>query len=419
MESEGVRFALRSDRIDGFLDAEMARLADDPADQRWHRNQMLRYIVQRRARNAGINGYEARRAAELVVTAADSPALRGDLAKLLKMWSDTALCNLFKRTYHEALSRHPLLSERRIDRLMGTLAGTRFNELLRHVMEAQKSDEHLRAFLRTQLVHSLAVRLRQNFVLHGRGEERRVVAHVKLPVQFGSRSEDVITIAENGVGGDGTTRTFIEQAHNAFADFMSGFADSCPNAAEDQLVEAAHQAFAHHEHWRALDPRRPETLDAIGGDLGINFHAADAPSPQQLLRLLYAHEAIGGHQVALYDIWQEVMAAKESLSSLIGREPDGWEIVSAASNGALDGIYPTLATILSAYSQIEGAAQDSSLSPGERLADQIYRVSGRLCFDGCQACLHGDSDLMPSPLAEVAVSRRVLKRFMDSCRAMG
>jgi hypothetical protein len=419
MESEGVRFALRSDRIDGFLDAEMVRLAGDSADQRWYRNQMLRYIVQRRARNAGINGYEARRAAELVTTAADSPALCGDLAKLLKMWSDTALGNLLKRTYHEALSSHPLLSERRIDRLMGTLAGTRFNELLRHVMEAQKSDDHLRAFLRSQLVHSLAVRLRQNFVLHGRGEERRVVAHVKLPVQFGSRSEDVITIAENGVGGDGTTRTFIEQAHNAFADFMSGFADSCPNAAEDQLVEAAHQGCAHHEHWRTLDPRRPDTLDAIGDDLGIDFQAADAPSPQQLLRLLYANEAIGGQQVALYDIWQEVMAAKGALRSLIGREPDGWEIVSAASKGALDGIYPTLATMLSAYSQIDGAAQDGSLSPGERLADQIYRVSGRLCFDGCLACLHGDGDLMPSTLAEVAVSRRLLTRFMDSCRAMG
>jgi hypothetical protein len=98
------------------------------------------------------------------------------------------------------------------------------------------------------------------------------------------------------------------------------------------------------------------------------------------------------------------MAAKGALRSLIGREPDGWEIVSAASKGALDGIYPTLATMLSAYSQIDGAAQDGSLSPGERLADQIYRVSGRLCFDGCLACLHGDGDLMPSTLAEVAVS---------------
>lgn len=419
MESEGVRFALRSDRIDQFLDQEMLRLAGDPADLRWHRNQMLRYIVQRRARNAGINGYEARWAAELVVTAADTPSLAGDLAKLLKMWSDTALGNLFKRTYQEALSSHPLLSERRIDRLMATLVGTRFNELLRHVIEAQKSDDHLRKFLRSQLVHSLAVRLRQSFVLHGRGEERRVVAHVKLPVQFGSKAEDVISIVENGVGGDGTTRTFIEQADDAFAAFMDGFAEGCPNAAEDQLVELAHARCEQHDHWRSLDPRRPDTLDQIGRDLGIDFHASDAPLPQQLLRLLYANEAIGGQQVALYDVWQEVMKAKTALRSLIGREPDGWEIVSAASKGALDGLYPTLATMLGSYSQIEGAAQDGSLSPAERLADQIYRVSGRLCFDGCLACLHGDSDIMPSALAYVAVSRRLLTRFMESCRSMG
>jgi hypothetical protein len=75
--------------------------------------------------------------------------------------------------------------------------------------------------------------------------------------------------------------------------------------------------------------------------------------------------------------------------------------------------------MLKSYSQIDGAAQDGSLSPAERLADQIYRVSGRLCFDGCLACLHGDSDLMSSALAEVAVSRRVLTRFIESCRSMG
>ena len=419
MESEGIRFTLRSERINQFLETEMASLAADTTKLRWYRNQMLRYIVQRRARNLGINGYEARRAAELVVTAVDNPSLAGDLAKLLKMWSDTSLANLFKRTYRDALSSHPLLSERRIDKLMGALAGTRFNELLRHVIEVQKSDDQLRAFLRSQLVHSLAVRLRQCFVLHGRGEERRVVAHVKLPIQFGSNAEDVITIVENGVGGDGTTRTFIEHSQEAFAAFMKGFAEECTNAAEDELVELAHNASAYHLHWRSLDPRRPDTLDQIGSDLGIDFHTKEAPSPQQLLRLLFENETIGGQQVALYDLWQEVMAAKITLRAIIGRDPGSWEIVSAASKGALDGIYPTLAMVHEAYSQIDGAAQDGSLSPVERLSDQIYRVSGRLCFDGCLACLHGESDLMPTPLAEVSVSRRLLKRFILSCSAIG
>jgi len=184
-------------------------------------------------------------------------------------------------------------------------------------------------------------------------------------------------------------------------------------------MELAHGRCERHDLWRSLDPRHPDTLDQIGRDLGIDFEASGSPSPQQLLRLLYASEAIGGQQVALYDVWQEVMKAKSALNLLIGREPDGWEIVSAASKGALDGLYPTLATMLASYSQIEGAAQDGNLSPAERVADQIYRVSGRLCFDGCLACLHGGSDLMPSALADVTVSRRLLTRFMVSCRSVG
>lgn len=419
MESEGIRFTLRSDLIDRYLDAEMARLAQAPPEQRWHRNQMLRYIVQRRARSAGINGYEARRAAELVVTAADNPGLSGDLRKLLKMWSDTALAALFKRTYHEALTSHPLLSERRIDRLIATLAGTGFKDLLLHVMQSYGSDDSLRSFLRSQLVHSLAVRLRQSMVLHGRGDERRIVAHVRLPVQFGKRADDIITIVENGVGGDGTTRTFVEHADEAFAAFTSGFAETCPNAAEDALLNQAHAACTHHRDWRSLDPRRPETLISIGTTLAIDFDAPDAPSPQQLLRLLYSSETIGGQLFTLYDAWQEVMAARAQLTVSIGREPDAWEIVSLASQGAENGSYPTLAAMLAAYGKIEGASQDERLSPQERLADQIYRLCGRLCFDGCLACLHGDSDIMPGGLADMVVSRRVLARFMAFSRAAG
>ena len=419
MESEGMRFTLDSDAIDAFIEGELARLSDLPAEKRWHRNQMLRYISQRRARNAGINAYEARRAAELIVTAIDTPKLAGELAKLVKMWSDTALAALFKLTYREALLSHPLLSERRIDRLIKTLSGTNFKVLLLRVIDVSDSAETLRLFLRSQLLHGLAVRLRQSFVLHGAGDERSVVAHIKLPIQFGKRASDVITIVENGSGGDGTTRTFVEHSAAAFGAFMNGFADMCPNAAEDALLDLADAASDQHQTWRSLDPRRPETLRAIGTVLGIDFETPDAPSPQQLLRVLYATETIVGQQFALYNIWREVMASRAALAALMGREPDAWEIVSAASRGALNGSYPTLAAMLAAYGRIEGAAQDGSLSPEQRLADQIYRLCGRLCFDGCLACLHGDSDLMPDGLAEVAVSRRLLSRFIASSRFPG
>src|SRR3546814_17368390 len=131
--------------------------------------------------------------------------------------------------------------------------------LLKHFFVAQNSAQLLRTALRSQLVHSRAVRLRQSFVLNGRGQERRVVAHAKLPIQFGKRAEDVISIVENGVGGDGTTRTFVEQAEHAFAAFMSGFAEICPNAAEDHLVELANSHCSKHDHWLSLDPRHAAT----------------------------------------------------------------------------------------------------------------------------------------------------------------
>ena len=38
----------------------------------------------------------------------------------------------------------------------------------------------------------------------------------------------------------------LEDEQTAFADFLNGFADGCPNAAEDQLVELAHQGCVHH-----------------------------------------------------------------------------------------------------------------------------------------------------------------------------
>src|SRR3546814_439768 len=129
---------------------------------------------------------------------------------------------------------------------------------------------------------------------------------------------------------------------------MSGFAEICPNAAEDHLVELANSHCSKHDHWRSLDPRHAATLEQIGADLQIDFDDGDAPSPQQLLRLLYANESIGGQQVALYDAWQDVMAAKTAHRETIGREPDGWEIVSAASAGAVDGRYPTPAAMLAA-----------------------------------------------------------------------
>ncbi|MEJ2389064.1 MAG: hypothetical protein P8Y27_17670, partial [Chromatiaceae bacterium] len=89
---------------------------------------------------------------------------------------------------------------------------------------------------------------------------------------------------------------------------------------------------------------------------------------------------------------------------------------SATVRAAADGneTTPRLAAQLRAYQGLEHATLEESLGAEARLADQVYRLSARLCVDGCQGCLHSGSDLMADTLAESAVSRRLLGRFVRS-----
>lgn len=240
-----------------------------------------------------------------------------------------------------------------------------------------------------------------------------MVCHVRLPIQFGGRAEDVITVAENGNGGDGTTRTFLAARAQAATHLMDGFITTCPNAAEDALVEAAAAMPERHADWRAANLRDPETVERLAADLGVSLSAGDPPL-QTLLRLLYGVETVGADSFALYDLWQEVRQVEHDLRARMGRRPAVWEVTSAAVRGAIDGARPHLRRLLAAYGAIETAADEDSLAPEARLADQVYRISGRLCLDGCPACLHGDSDLMANGLVEASVSRRMLERFMAS-----
>jgi hypothetical protein len=97
----------------------------------------------------------------------------------------------------------------------------------------------------------------------------------------------------------------------------------------------------------------------------------------------------------------------------LGREPSTWEQVSATVRAAeaQDPDTPQLTALLNAYQGLEDATQEESLSPQARLADQVYRLSARLCVDGCQACLHAGSDVVQGGLVEASVSRRLLERW--------
>ncbi|TFW44224.1 DEAD/DEAH box helicase [Pseudomonas fluorescens] len=412
--TEGVRFHIDSAALSRFVDHEIAAMSPDSEEGKWYRLQMLRYIVQRRARSVDMNSYQAQRAAEIIAAAAGNPTLRKKLLQLTKLWDRRRVRELFLQTYQEVLHQHPLLSERRTEQVAEAAGSQAFQDLLREVFTNLENPEHFKMYLRSLVLHSLAIRLKHAFVLHGRGDERRVVCHAKLPIQFGMAADDIVTIAENGEYGDGTTRTFVGRLDDALKDLAEGFLTECPNAAEDALLARAWQMKENHPQWRLLSPRDATTLDSLRRDLRLA--ESDEVPFHTLLRVLYGVESIGDYEFAYYDLWSEARHIEDALREQMGRQPSTWELVSAVVGRAREGsgAAPTTHALLHCYASIEDANQEDSLSAEARLADQIYRISGHLCVDGCQACLHTGSDIMPAGIVEAAVSRRLLKKFVDA-----
>ena len=242
-----------------------------------------------------------------------------------------------------------------------------------------------------------------------------MLVHAKLPIQFGADAEDVITVAENGGHGDGTTRMFVENLPQVLEEWSTGALAECPNAREDALIAKAFACADRHDHWRSMDPRNPQQMAELAQDLKVDPRL-DEGALHGILRLLYGSETVGLERVDFYDLHKEILAVEARIRQMLAREPSQWELVSAVVRGAVDGqvATPLLAATLRGYQALEDAALEEALGAEARLAGQVYRISARLCVDGCQGCLHTGSDLMANTLAESAVSRRLLERF-DIC----
>src|SRR3546814_7643295 len=99
-----------------------------------------------------------------------------------------------------------LLGERRIKRVAQSLSGQRFQEVFKTSVRATAEPSAFGAYLRSAVLHSLAVRLKESFLQVGRGDERQEIMHVQLPIQFSQAGDPVITVCEVCAFGDGTTR---------------------------------------------------------------------------------------------------------------------------------------------------------------------------------------------------------------------
>jgi hypothetical protein len=411
VQAEGVRFRINPERLDAFIVAELAALAADPVSRRWHVGQMLRFMVEDAAQAIGINAFEARRGADLFVSAAADPALRLRLLAAIRFWDGDELAALLEEVRITRLAQHPLLTEIRVQRVAATLADRRLQPAFQDAFRAAEDPVRFGAWLRSCVLNGLAGRLKDLFVHLGRGDDRQVVGHVRLPIQFDGVSDDIITVSEAGGNGDGTTRSFLDNLPDVAATWAHDFLGDCANADEDDLIRRALGLVERHADWRALDQTDVAAVAAWAEELGL---PPGQPLPASLLRIFAETERVSGERIDLYDLAMAGDAVEERLIQDMGRRPSAWEYVSAIVTLAAADPASAPGRLMAAYAQLEDASQDGSLSAAARLADQVYRLGAHLCVDGCQACVHWPSDLMSDTMTEASTSRRLLQRFLTS-----
>jgi hypothetical protein len=264
-------------------------------------------------------------------------------------------------------------------------------------------------YIKSVVIHSLAVRLKESFIQVGRADERQVIMHAHLPIQFSAAEDPTITICEAGAFGDGTTRSFIAHFEEAAEHWRDGFIVGCTNAGDDAAMRRLFEHASEHEAWRSLDPNDLTALASLTESLGL---PKETPIPAALLRVLYGSETVDVERFELYDVACAIHAIDQQMSSRLGRKASAWELTSAVVEAARTDSASVPGRLLIAYARIEAGAQDESLSPEARLADQVYRLNAPLCVDGCRACVHQGSDLMTEGMAEASTSRTLLERFM-------
>ncbi|WP_368923510.1 AAA domain-containing protein [Brevundimonas vancanneytii] len=409
VETEGVRYALNPARLSGFVESEAARLSLSSSEKVWRQGQLFRYVLQSRALAAGVNGFDAQRIAELLNTTIAAPDLLPKLKQALMFWDPRALADVLEETRERYLSRHPMLSERQVEKLCIAFGNERGRDVLKAAMDSLADATLMRRYLESATVHSLALRLKDSFVQTARGDERQVLAHTRLALQFGDLEHRDITLCETGAHGDGTARAFVDRFEDAKAHWSDGFLAGCPNVSDDTAVARLFDQSDQHEVWRALDPDDPDALRQINIDLG---RPEGDPLPATVLRILYGREYVGGDLVDLYELAIEQRRIGNTLQASLGRPGTAWETISAVVDQALADPGRAAARALAAYAKVEDAALDDSLSPENRLADQLLRLQGSLCADGCRACVQQPSDLMGEGLAQASTSRTLLNRFI-------
>jgi hypothetical protein len=411
VETEGFRFALDRARVGQRVDTIMARLEQDDGRRHWYEAQFLRYLIESRCAALGISGYDARFGADLFAAAIGHQGFAPQVKRLARFWSGEVLTNLFAAVRDQLLSQHPLMTPDRVRRAATQLSGDSFHQVLSVALKEIRQHEALAAYVESSIMHSLTIRLKMLVTQVGQGDERQLLAHSKLPLQFGDDADPTITICEAGAHGDGTTRGVFDNWGAVKTLVDCGFIGVCPNAEEDEAIRRFWAASERHAAWRALDPRDLAALAAIAADLSPTRTGARlAPV---LTRILFAQDAVEAEPFALYDIASDIEAVRRRSFGTADQPVLGWMLASLAVADATTGAAPVLKRLRDAYYALDPTAE-GSLAPDARLAEQVYRLSAPLCGDGCRSCVHQASDLMSDSLTQASTSRWLLQQFLAS-----
>jgi ATP-dependent helicase YprA (DUF1998 family) len=411
VETEGLRFRIDDKALSSCVAAVEEDFKKDDAQRRWHEAQFLRYLIESRGNALGIAPYEMRLGASILATAIADPTLESRFRRLVHFWSPSALEVLFDDVRVQLLSQHPLMTPMRVARAAAALSTAVFRNLLSDCVSALRHPDQLSGYLRSTIIHSLMLRLKLLVTQVGQGDERQILAHAQLPLQFGKDASLDITICEAGADGDGTMRGVIDGWHRALELVSSGYLGACPNAEEDAQIRRFWAMRDRHEHWRGFDARNPQVLRGIARELGSSDR--EGSLGPTLTRILFALEAIEAEPFAVYDIASDIEAVRARATDRLGRPLHSWELASAAVTDALSGVAPVLKRLHDAYDALDPNGE-GSLSPDVRLAEQVFRLGAELCVDGCRSCVHQASDLMNDSLTEASVSRSLLQRFLAS-----
>lgn len=408
VETEGLQIKVNSAKLDRMAADVLADLEKDSAQKIWLQSQYIRYLVSTGLRGLGINSYDAQTGASLIATAKSDSETAAGLRQLRRFWSDKRLIDLFEDVRTRRLAQNPTMTQKRVQRAANAMSSVKVRDVVDDALSKTEDGESLGKYVRSVVLHSLVIRLKQSVRHIGQGDDRRLLSHVRLPLQF-DEFDDVITLCEAGAHGDGTIRAVGQAWNEAVTHWTNGFLADCPNAEEDAALSRFWAMSARHPEWRRMDPRDTEALLRIGAE--ISPEAPVGPPPSTAVRILYGVEFVGAETFALYDLALEIEAARATNLSRLGRPLLDWEIASAAISAANDGTAPTLERLRVAYDALVTTAEESFTSEA-RLADQVFRLAVPLCFDGCRACVHQASDVIDDTVLETTVSRRLLNRFL-------